>query len=230
MASKLRVGLEPRSWSDQALTLRSRTLANTFARRPRARHQSAPNEKWGPALLPAPTAPSEGSTGVRNLDLLAPRGSPLPVFVPGSPAQASLPAEPLSPEGKALAFYLGAHPEAASCSSARPVRRPSHPAIRGPSWDHPFSAFRSARPCFRRSAFEASRRARRKIVSSGASSRLASVRHPKVSFQSPAGGDRGFGACRVPPAVAGAWRRLGPPSRSPIPYEPAPESLKAVSR
>jgi hypothetical protein len=26
-----------------------------------------PNEKWGPALLPAPTAPSEGSAGVRDL-------------------------------------------------------------------------------------------------------------------------------------------------------------------
>jgi hypothetical protein len=32
--------------------------------------QSAPpfsQKKWGPALLPAPTAPSEGSAGVRNL-------------------------------------------------------------------------------------------------------------------------------------------------------------------
>ena len=26
-----------------------------------------PQKKWGPALLPAPTAPSEGSAGVRNL-------------------------------------------------------------------------------------------------------------------------------------------------------------------
>ena len=26
-----------------------------------------PKQKWGPALLPAPTAPSEGSAGVRNL-------------------------------------------------------------------------------------------------------------------------------------------------------------------
>jgi len=26
-----------------------------------------PQQKWGPALLPAPTAPSEGSAGVRNL-------------------------------------------------------------------------------------------------------------------------------------------------------------------
>jgi len=26
-----------------------------------------PKRKWGPALLPAPTAPSDGSAGVRNL-------------------------------------------------------------------------------------------------------------------------------------------------------------------
>ena len=34
------------------------------------KNQTAPNEKWGPALLPAPTAPSEGSAGVRDLDRL----------------------------------------------------------------------------------------------------------------------------------------------------------------
>src|SRR5579872_3920537 len=28
---------------------------------------AAPQQKWGPALLPAPTAPSEGSAGIRNL-------------------------------------------------------------------------------------------------------------------------------------------------------------------
>ena len=28
-----------------------------------------PQRKWGPALLPAPTAPSEGSAGIRNLVL-----------------------------------------------------------------------------------------------------------------------------------------------------------------
>src|SRR3954452_17746858 len=49
----------------------------------------ARTEKWGPALLPAPTAPSEGSAGVRNLvdrNLAA----YLPALDPGSPAQASL--------------------------------------------------------------------------------------------------------------------------------------------
>ena len=37
----------------------------------RSSHDNAdaalPQKKWGPALLPAPTAPSEGSAGVRNL-------------------------------------------------------------------------------------------------------------------------------------------------------------------
>ena len=49
------------------------------------------HKKWGPALLPAPTAPSEGSAGVRST-LVPPRkrfGTPL--LDPGSPAQASLP-------------------------------------------------------------------------------------------------------------------------------------------
>src|SRR6185369_15964094 len=31
------------------------------------RHRCCHKRKWGPALLPAPTAPSEGSAGVRNL-------------------------------------------------------------------------------------------------------------------------------------------------------------------
>src|SRR5207244_13403015 len=33
------------------------------------RTMSFTQKKWGPALLPAPTAPSEGSAGVRNLAL-----------------------------------------------------------------------------------------------------------------------------------------------------------------
>src|SRR3990170_8074047 len=45
-----------------------------------------PKQKWGPALLPAPTAPSEGSAGVRDLISRS-----FTVLDPGSPAQASLP-------------------------------------------------------------------------------------------------------------------------------------------
>jgi hypothetical protein len=48
-------------------------------------------EKWGPALLPAPTAPSEGYAGVRST-LVPPRKRfATPLLDPGSPAQASLP-------------------------------------------------------------------------------------------------------------------------------------------
>jgi pimeloyl-ACP methyl ester carboxylesterase len=44
-------------------------------------------KKWGPASLPAPTAPSEGSAGVR--DQVPPKR--FLILDPGSPAQASLP-------------------------------------------------------------------------------------------------------------------------------------------
>jgi len=51
-----------------------------------ARRMRLPQKKWGPASLPAPTAPSEGSAGVSR------PGSRKTRFTsPGSPAQASLP-------------------------------------------------------------------------------------------------------------------------------------------
>jgi hypothetical protein len=57
------------------------------ARRPEKIERGLPHKKWGPALLPAPTAPSEGSAGVRNL---VKTRRPRPALDPGSPAQASL--------------------------------------------------------------------------------------------------------------------------------------------
>ena len=48
-------------------------------------------KKWGPALLPAPTAPSEGSAGVRSTWSPLPERLGVPLLDPGSPAQASLP-------------------------------------------------------------------------------------------------------------------------------------------
>src|SRR3982751_6947148 len=38
-------------------------------------------KKWGPALLPAPTAPSEGSAGVRNLVRLNPKAQSNPLSI-----------------------------------------------------------------------------------------------------------------------------------------------------
>jgi hypothetical protein len=61
---------------------------------PRPRRMPAAQKKWGPALLPAPTAPSEGSAGVRNL-VDRSLAAYLPALDPGSPAQASLPIRPL---------------------------------------------------------------------------------------------------------------------------------------
>jgi hypothetical protein len=52
----------------------------------------SPKRKWGPALLPAPNAPSEGSAGIRYL---VKTRRPQPALDPGSPAQASLPIEQL---------------------------------------------------------------------------------------------------------------------------------------
>src|SRR5690349_18574609 len=58
--------------------------------------ESAPQKKWGPALLPAPTAPSEGYAGVRStLDPAPENRCVTPLLDPGSPAQASLSTEPL---------------------------------------------------------------------------------------------------------------------------------------
>src|SRR6476469_2014999 len=55
-----------------------------------------PKQKWGPALLPAPTAPSEGYAGVRlTLDPAPENRCVTPLLDPGSPAQASLSTEQL---------------------------------------------------------------------------------------------------------------------------------------
>ena len=56
-------------------------------------------------MLPAPTAPSEGSAGVRQPDSVKPGDSTQPTADPGSPAQASLSTKPLPPR-RSLADLL----------------------------------------------------------------------------------------------------------------------------
>jgi hypothetical protein len=102
-------------------------------------------EKWGPALLPAPTAPSEGSAGVRStLDPAPENRCVTPLLDPGSPAQASLPTEqlPLS-RSRSLPTRLRGPKVRWSFGRSGPAFRnqgPSsqnHPVFRGPSWvDH----------------------------------------------------------------------------------------------
>ena len=130
-----------------------------------SRAQAAgPKRKWGPALLPAPTAPSEGSAGPREI---RPRGQ----FSqsPSSPAQASLSIVPL-PRERSLAFTRLRFPKARLSFNHFRLTRRSKPS----DVPRPFlgrSLLRSAL-LFRSKASEP-RRARGKINSSGASSRLA---------------------------------------------------------
>jgi len=79
----------PRAGAARPRPLRSRkSWFGWSAREWRWSRAGHAQKKWGPALLPAPTAPSEGSAGVRNL---VKTRRPQPALDPGSPAQASLP-------------------------------------------------------------------------------------------------------------------------------------------
>jgi hypothetical protein len=89
-------------------------------------------------LLPAPTAPSEGSAGVRNLadrNLSAHR----PALDPGSPAQASHSIEPL-PRWRSPINLLDCVTRRLACLSIvlachwTEVLSQSRPMFRGPSW------------------------------------------------------------------------------------------------
>ena len=86
-------------WRDhRAGSLRERVGGRRWGMRPPKPlcERILPKQKWGPALLPAPTAPSEGYAGVRlTLDPAPENRCVTPLLDPGSPAQASLPTKQL---------------------------------------------------------------------------------------------------------------------------------------
>jgi hypothetical protein len=144
-----------------------------------------PQKKWGPALLPAPTAPSEGYAGVRNL---ADRSFRL--------------TNPLS---------ILAHQLRRRFPSPSRARR-THPAMFcGPSWvDHSCVPLRSpnlTRRSRNRVALEEDRLFRRLFPAGPAST-------PERALALPAGGDRNLGTYRTHLAVSGFPGRPEPPSRS----------------
>jgi hypothetical protein len=175
-----------------------------------------PQRKWGPALLPAPTAPSEGYAGVRNLvKTLRPR----PALDPGSPAQASFPIEQLP-----LARSPTGLPDCAARGFAGPSTCPACLEL-DPKTDFAAKTVRCSTALLGSTTL-ASRFAHhdpqgtartasrlRKIDSSGASYQLTPKRTRRC-FLLPAGGDRTFGRLPRFPAVAGWSARPGPPSRS----------------
>jgi hypothetical protein len=142
-----------------------------------------------------------------------------PSLDPDSPAQASL---STAAARESLAFRKLCFPKEAPPGSAHASSEDeATPMFHGPSWDDHFCV-----PlCFHTPKGVSAASRKRKIISSGASSRLT-PEIPRRFTPLPAGRDRFFGCCRsVLPE--GPLKRLRPPSRSPIPYGPRAESLKA---
>ena len=186
-------------------------------------------------MLPAPTAPSEGSAGVRST-LVPPRKRfATPLLDPGSPAQASLPIVQ-RPLARSPADLL-------DCATRRFAGLSTGPAWRSNS--SPKTVIRAITA--RRSAALlgvttlASRFAHPVPKNPRAASRERRSPHPaplpdwprqepESSSQLPAGGDRSF--CRLPlpsvpfPVLPG---RRGLPSRSPTLYGPHPRVAEAES-
>jgi hypothetical protein len=183
-----------------------------------------PQRKWGPALLPAPTAPSEGSAGVRNLVDRAFRPT-YPLSILAHQLRRRFRSDRSLLRG-ARPTYLTTWPEGSLVfRSVRPahetlVRRPQIPA-KPSDFLRPFLGNPLSRPALLTKVPKnlGSRVARQKDFSSGASSRLAPTRTRKL-FPLPAGGDRTFGHLPHLPAVAGSLMRPGPPSRSPMHHAP----------
>ena len=124
-------------------------------------------------MLPAPTAPSEGSAGVRNLiDRTFRPANPLSILA--HQLRRRFPSC-ISLFREARLTYSTTWPEGSLVvRSARPGRNrnssQNRPMFRGPSWDN-LSRVPLRSPEFRRTPGAASHD--RKIISSGASSRLA---------------------------------------------------------
>ena len=167
----------------------------------------APIRKWGPALLPAPTAPSEGYAGVRlTLDPAPENRCVTPLLDPGSPAQASLPTEqlplarsrslPTRLRGPKVRWSFG---RSGLSSRDRSPSKPKPFSVPRPFLGRPLFASRFALP--HRSA-SGPRRAR------GRSTLPAPLpgwpgKNPKA-LPIPAGGDRTFGHLPLPVPVAGS--------------------------
>ena len=162
--------------------------------------------KWGPASLPAPTAPSEGSAKLQNRV----PGEPNPEFRLTSSGVASHRSTPSEEEPSDL--YFSAPAEASLLfRAARPDPKVKTDRCSAALLGMTLNQRPALPPTIRRPPSAASRD--RKIISSGASSRLAP--HPlRRASALPAGGDRIFGHLPHLLAVAGFPMRPGPPSRS----------------
>jgi hypothetical protein len=170
-------------------------------------------KKWGPALLPAPTAPSEGSAGVRNLVDKTFRPT-YPLSILAHQLRRRFPSCSALFRGARL-IYLTTWPEGSLVFRlARPgagtsIRRLNFRPI-PPDVPRPFLGQSLPRPAsltFPVPSEEVGGREPRRTT--GRLSLPAPLpgwprEEPKL-FPLPAGGDRTFGHLPHPPAVAGSW-------------------------
>ena len=195
------------------------------AGRPEKIERGLPQKKWGPALLPAPTAPSEGSAGVRNL---VKTRRPRPALDPGSPAQASLPIKQL-PLARSPTDLL-------DCAA----RRIAGLSVR-PAWPGPKTSAKTVRcsaallgitSTASRFALHDPKIAREPRRATGRSPLPAPlpgwprIQLPKSSQHCLPAEIGPLVTCRTRLAVAGSLGRPGPPSRSPS----APCTSRSESR
>ena len=185
-------------------------------------------------MLPAPTAPSEGSAGVRNLVDRSLR--PIyPLSILAHQLRRRFPSHRSLLRGARLLLDCASRRFACLSTSGlslenlnrgTEVPKPkssgqSRSMFCGPSWGNhscvPLCSSSSEKP--------GSRVALEAVSSSGASSRLAPARTRKL-FPLPAGGDRTFGHLPRPRAVAGSWGGRDRRPDHPSTMHPAPESGK----
>ena len=144
--------------------------------RARGRSAALPQKKWGPASLPAPTAPSEGYAGVRNLVRSDPKANANPFSILAHQLRRRI-ASDRSLRGRSPAPLLDCAARGFAGLPSGPAGREAKPSdvprpFLGRSLVRPASLLTIRRP------LEAASRLR-KIDSSGASSRLAPHPLPK---------------------------------------------------
>jgi hypothetical protein len=101
--------------------------------RARIEYCGNPKQKWGPALLPAPTAPSEGSAGVRNLvcQIRRPDG---PFSILAHQLRRRVPFD-CALRREAFRFTRPRCPRARLSFNRPAGPKTRHSKFRGPSWD-----------------------------------------------------------------------------------------------
>ena len=182
-----------------------------------ARHQQGcvdPKQKWGPALLPAPTAPSTDMSVFASQ--ITPKLHRLSILT--HQLRRRFPSAAARREPRLFPNFASRRKQSSTwVRSCLDPKTKTTPMFHGPSWDDHFCVpLCSCCP-------EEQPKPRRAKGRSSLPAPLPSWPRivPEGTSPLPAGGDRFFGHLPHLLAVAGLLGRLGPPSRSPDDHAPS---------